>query len=144
MRHASFIVMTLLLATFRPFAQQSTPAPAPSPLAVGAVGYDTHAAPIVIPAPSPTPSDKISGKHLVLQGPLVQPFKAKSFWDAPRRLLHSINPFAKKEHVEEIENPRDLNPHAWTTMVGWSPGQSAFADPITHESVMGLVSASGR
>jgi hypothetical protein len=23
---------------------------------------------------------------------------------------------------------------AWTTLVGWRPGASAFADPMTHES----------
>jgi hypothetical protein len=144
MKLAGIITLLFVVAVGRTFAQQSGSTPAAPQINAGSVGYDTPAPPIVIPDPSSAPSDKISGKHLVVQGPLVQPFKAKSFWDAPRRLLHSINPFAKKEHVEEIENPRDMNPHAWTTMVGWSPGRSAFADPVTHESSMGLVSLSGR
>jgi hypothetical protein len=41
----------------------------------------------------------------------------------------------KLENVTE-EKPRRIEPEtpAWSTRVGWSPGQSAFPEPTTHES----------
>ena len=85
-------------------------------------------------------SEVVVKKHFRVSGPLVQPFKEKGIIGFPRRLLHLINPFAKAEPRSESENARELSPRAWTTVAGWNPGGSAFPDPVTHESSMGLIS----
>jgi hypothetical protein len=74
----------------------------------------------------------------------------------PLKLLKALNPFAttpadenpgafagslpmnasraaRKEAIQEKARSGDLNPRAWTTMVGWHPGESVFYDPITFE-----------
>ena len=144
MKLGAVVIVILLLASGRLLAQLPSSVSAKPQISAGSLDTDTHLAPLVIPDAPLAQSDTLSTKHLVIQGPLVRPFKAKSVLDAPRRLLHSINPFARRDHVEQIENPRDLSPHAWTTFVGWHPGASAFADPVTHESGMSLISVSGR
>ena len=84
--------------------------------------------------------DVIVRKNVELSGPLVRPFKARKIGEVPKRLLHLINPFAPSERKEEWESTRGLNTRAWTSIVGWNPGGSAFSDAVTHESSMGLFS----
>jgi hypothetical protein len=107
------------------------------------------ASPIVAPAVSPlllervtVKPDVIETKNLRFSGPAVAPFKAKRLREVPRRVLHAINPFAKQEEPPEFEGLPRVTSQAWTTTVGWHPGASAFADPVTHESRLGLISIS--
>ena len=86
--------------------------------------------------------DAIVGKKLELSGPLVRPFKVRKIREVPRRLLHVINPFAPLERKQEFESTRGLSVRAWTSVVGWNAGGSAFPDAMTHESSMGLISLS--
>ena len=82
--------------------------------------------------------DVIVGKKIELRGPLVRPLKVKRLHDVPKALLQLINPFAVPEPKVEFESTRDTSTRAWATTVGWHPGASAFPDPMTHESSMGL------
>ena len=81
-------------------------------------------------------------KKLRISGPLARPFKAKKITEVPRRLLHLINPFARPVPREGWEKTRDLNPQAWTSIVGWHSGGSSFQDPVTHEPTISLISVS--
>ena len=137
-------MLTLSLATSKVLAQQpgletSRPQTDSPPLR-----YDPHLAPLLIEDAQPTQSEAIQSKHLKVSGPLVHQFNAKKILDAPRRLLHLVNPFAHQEPRQELENVGDLSPRAWATVVGWHPGRSAFEDPVTHEPTMGFFSCSQR
>lgn len=80
-------------------------------------------------------------RGLRLSGPAVGAFKAKSIFDFPLRLLQLINPFARTAAtVQPLRVERDSR--AWTTIVGWNPGQSAFADDTHHEPQLRLISFS--
>jgi len=101
--------------------------------------YDSRRAPLVLPDRTSPFSDSVKlGRHWSASGPLVWPFKGRRVLDAPRRFLHLFNPFARRAAVEEGPAPRDLEPRAWTTVVGWNPSKSAFPDVTTHESTLGL------
>lgn len=80
------------------------------------------------------------GKNWQVTSPLVRPFKAQRLRQFPGRLLHLINPFAKKEAESETATRSGPSERGWTTTVGWSPGQSAFADPVTHEPSLSIFS----
>jgi hypothetical protein len=88
--------------------------------------------------------DVIAGKKVELRGPLVRPLKAKKLRDVPKALLQLINPFAVPEPKVEFESTHETSTRAWATTVGWHPGASAFPDPMTHESSMGLFTLSGK
>jgi len=79
------------------------------------------------------------GKKLRASGPLIQVFKGEKVSGAPRRALQLVNPFAPLQRVEPLEKTRDLNPHAWRTMVGLRPAGAAFPDARTPEPTMALV-----
>src|SRR5258705_247569 len=88
-------------------------------------------------------TDVIQGKHFQLSGPLVHVAKSKSIWNAPRRFLHLINPFAKREPQPRIERLPGVSPNAWTTAVGWHPGATALDDPFRRcDGGIGLVTVS--
>jgi len=88
-------------------------------------------------------SDVIRGKHFQVSGPLVHVAKSKSIWDAPRRFLHLINPFAKREPQPRIERLPGVSPNAWTTTVGWSTGKTSLDDPFRRcDGGIGLVTVS--
>ena len=91
---------------------------------------------------TPTNQDNIAiGKKLRLGGPAVEVFKAKKFWDVPRRVLNVLNPFTPLERNEvPFTQTRSLNPRAWASTVGFHPGGSVFADATTHEPTMTLLS----
>jgi len=80
--------------------------------------------------------------RLQVRGPVADLFHACNASDFSGRLLYMVNPFAKSESQKAIEYSGSLkrvSPRAWTTIVGWSPGSSAFADPVTHEPTMTFV-----
>ena len=85
-------------------------------------------------------SDLRLGKKLHLRGPLISPFRGKKISELPRRALRLVNPFAATEPSPQLEKPRDVNPRAWSSIIGLHPADSAFADAKTHESSLGLVS----
>jgi hypothetical protein len=89
-----------------------------------------------------TRTDVSVGTKLQINGPLVQPFRAKRIRTLPRGLLHLINPFARAEPREEIERVGGISSRPWTSVVGWSPGASAFPDAKTHEPTLKLISVS--
>ena len=88
-------------------------------------------------------TDVIQGKHFQVSGPLVHVAKSKSIWNAPRRFLQLINPFAKREPQPRIERLPGVSPNAWTTTVGWHPGATALDDPFRRcDGGIGLVTVS--
>jgi hypothetical protein len=89
--------------------------------------------------PQVTSPDLSLGKKLRASGQLIQVFKGDKVSEAPRRALQLVNPFAPLQRVEPLEKTRDLNPHAWSTMVGLRPGGSAFPEATTHEPSMTFV-----
>jgi hypothetical protein len=70
-----------------------------------------------------------------LTGPLVRPLKAKSGSDFGRRVLHLFSPFSDEQPNlppgAEVSGP--VNTRAWSTLVGWTPGRSAFPDDTWHD-----------
>lgn len=95
----------------------------------------------MILAPSPAEGFRI-GKHFRIGGPLVAPLKAKKVWDFPLRLLRMLNPFAKSAASGQAADFGSVESRAWTTIVGWTPGQSPFPDDTHHESQLRLLSVS--
>lgn len=47
--------------------------------------------------------------------------------------LHWLAPTEMKKAKENLKPVEGLDPRAWTTVVGWHPGESAFATGETHE-----------
>lgn len=83
-------------------------------------------------------------KRLQARGPLVRALKTKRLRDFPRTLTRLFSPGAAPSKPEERRSSGDYSPWAWTAVVGWQPGQTAFADPATHEPRITLVSVSKR
>jgi hypothetical protein len=82
------------------------------------------------------------GKDVKVEGPAVSVFKGAKLRQIPGRVLHLVNPFSSSGGERTVRVNRELNPTPWATAVGFSPGSSAFPDPTTHESKMGLISFS--
>jgi hypothetical protein len=89
-------------------------------------------------------SEAITTKNFQITGPLVQPFKSRRMRDFPKRVLHLVNPFARRPATEQVMDVRDYNPRAWASSISWRPGASAFSDPVTHESSMSLLAVGRR
>jgi len=68
-----------------------------------------------------------------VSGPLIVPLKAKSASDFGHRVLHLFSPFASEEPAAQPAAVGPVNTRAWSTVVGWSPGRSAFPDGAWHE-----------
>ena len=103
--------------------------------------------PVVSPAQlqaSPRSAGAVAlGSKYQLTGPLVRPFtglRTRGFWSLPLRLLQAVNPFAAKRVDDDTGHAAGLSTRAWSTLVGWHPGASAFSDPVTHEPAMDLIS----
>ncbi|MGA9451047.1 MAG: hypothetical protein WBW41_06845 [Verrucomicrobiia bacterium] len=47
--------------------------------------------------------------------------------------FHWLAPAEAKKAKENLRPVEGLDPRAWTTAVGWHPGESAFATGETHE-----------
>lgn len=56
--------------------------------------------------------------------------------------LHLPNPFVPSatNNENKVEHIEGLSTRAWTTTVGWHPGESAFPTAMTHESKLVLIS----
>ena len=72
---------------------------------------------------------------LHVTGPLVRPLKAKDGSDFGKRVLHLFSPFSDAPQNlppgAEVSGP--VKTRAWSTLVGWSPGRSAFPDDARHD-----------
>jgi len=68
-----------------------------------------------------------------VSGPLIVPLKAKSASDFGHRVLHLFSPLASEEPAGQPAPLGPVNTRAWSTVVGWSPGRSAFPDGASHE-----------
>jgi hypothetical protein len=76
-----------------------------------------------------------------VNGPLVSPLKSKKVSEVPKRMFQSINPFAPTQ-TKPVERLPKTSPRAWSEIVGWGGGQSAFPSEVTHEPRMTLVTVS--
>lgn len=76
-----------------------------------------------------------------ITGPLVHPAKAKGLLDFSRRLLDLVNPFAKSAAPDQRLRV-ERNSRAWATVVGWTPGRSAFPDDEHQQGGLRLLSVS--
>jgi hypothetical protein len=68
-----------------------------------------------------------------LTGPLIQPLKAKSASGFAGRVAHWFNPFSTAQPNVPPAPSGPINTRAWSTIVGWNPGRSAFPDGAWHE-----------
>jgi hypothetical protein len=77
----------------------------------------------------------VSKSKLHLSGPVATTLKAKSPVDFSRRALRLVSPFSSGSQNlpqgADVSGP--VKTRAWSTIVGWSPGRSAFPDEAHHE-----------
>ena len=70
-----------------------------------------------------------------LSGPLATTLGAKSPGDFGHRVLRLFSPFSSARQNlppgAEVSGP--VSTRAWSTLVGWSPGRSAFPDEQHHD-----------
>lgn len=64
--------------------------------------------------------------QLNFSGPLIQPLKAKTASGFAGRVAHWVNPFSTNQPNVPPAPSGPVNTRAWNTIVGWSPGHSAF------------------
>jgi hypothetical protein len=138
------LLLIVVLTACRAIAQQpaakvTTPATNSAP-----ARYDTSLSSLLTTDFDSTRDDVITGKSFQVSGPLVRPLKANKIWNVPQRLFQLVNPFAAPEPKFEVERVGDLSPRAWSTVVGWSPGASAWPDAVTHVPKLTLFSVSGK
>ena len=81
-----------------------------------------------------------SAGGMSVSGPLVHLFNGAKPGELPKRFLQLVNPFAPMEPSPTIPKVTNEHPRAWTAVVGWNPGVSAFPDPSTHVSTIDLFS----
>ena|SRR2546423_13778174 len=94
------------------------------------------------PAPN-RHADVSVGKKFRLSGPLISLFKAKSIREVPGKLFRLGTPTRPVETLSSEPQPySELSPRAWSTIVGWRPSASAFADPVTREGGLTFVNLS--
>jgi hypothetical protein len=79
-------------------------------------------------------------RKLRISGPLVRPFKAKTGSEFSKRVVHLFSPFASEDSSTQAEPSGPVSSRAWSTMVGWNPGRSAFPDDTWHEPQLRLIS----
>src|SRR5262249_53494224 len=75
----------------------------------------------------------VSKTKIHVSGPLVRPLKAKSTSDFGHRVLNLFNPFSTEEPNVPYAATGPVNTRAWSTIVGYSPGRTAFPDGAHHE-----------
>jgi hypothetical protein len=141
MRANLILIAALLLAGARTFAQQGTMGASHTEKTPAVSRSDTSH--LGSPPASGSPqahSGAFVTKHPQARGLLADLLRTRKPLDIPGRLGSLINPFAKSASTPEPELNRNMDSRAWTTIVGWKPSASAFADPITHESTLGLLS----
>jgi hypothetical protein len=88
---------------------------------------------------TPTTTDTNSVEYLIsktkvrVSGPVASPLKGRSVGDVSKRVLHLFSPFSPAEPNVPAGATGPANTRAWSTIVGWSPGRSAFPDEHFHE-----------
>ena len=148
MKRLRTLPLIALFGVCQVFAQPpaAKPAPTPPPPQPIEFGSAPQVPSPVVGAPALAPDASLVATRFQLSGPLVRPFKGwptRSHWKVPLRLLQSIDPFSPLPGpANDRERAEGLSERAWSTVAGWRPGASAFPDAITHESQMGLISAS--
>jgi hypothetical protein len=78
----------------------------------------------------------ISKTTVHLSGPVATTLKSKSAGDFSKRVLKLFNPLSAQNQnlpttVSTASGP--VSTRSWSSIVGWSPGQSAFPDEHFHE-----------
>ena len=140
MRISLILVPVLMLSGARMFAQQSTAQASHSEKTPASSISDARLLDsLSAQSPVANGSEANANGRLQVRGPVADLFHARSVSDFSGRLAHLANPLAKSEPKPEIEYSGSLkrvSPRAWTTIVGWSPGSSAFPDPVSHEPTM--------
>jgi len=131
------MVTVLALAAASAYSQQKGLETSPRGTHSEVLPPDGRLSTLLTQNPELTSFEPSSGKKLHVSGPLVRALRATKIAEVPRRLLHLVNPFTPSERGEHLAG--DLNPRAWSTMVGLHPGGSTFADATTHESGMGVL-----
>jgi hypothetical protein len=97
------------------------------------VSFDTAVSPYLSPEAPSRGSEVRLGKSLQAHGPLVHLFHTRKAGEVPKRFWQLINPFSRSEAPEtEVVRSRDLNPRAWSTLVGTHPGVSSFTYSLTQ------------
>lgn len=88
------------------------------------------------------PAGGNAAEHVVVKnkirvsGPLVAPAKAKGIGDFSKKVANLFNPLSKEE-LPQAEPSGPVSTRAWSTIAGWTPGQSAFQTE-THHDIPGL------
>ena len=140
---AAFVLSVFLGFTVsQAFGQaiQTEVSTSPKPAANPGIAAETAGTKVTLDQLTPK-ADVVEKGQFRISGPLVRPFKAKKLREVPKRLFHVINPFARDEE-SDLKGTQRVSTQAWATTVGWHPGSSAFADPVSHESSMSLISVS--
>lgn len=68
-----------------------------------------------------------------LGGPVIQPLKAKTASGFASRVAAWFNPLSRAAPNVPVAPAGPVNTRAWSTLVGWNPGRSAFPDGAWHE-----------
>lgn len=139
MRRGQIILLALFMAGGKLLAQQQVTGEASR---AGSLDYEVPSGRLMLDFQPAKAESSSLGKHLRLEGPLVAPVKSKKVWDLPRRLLRSINPFAKSSSPGPVEDVGPVDSRAWSTVVGWNKHSSAFLDDTHHEPELRLVTLS--
>lgn len=134
------LLTTLTFAS--PLAAQQ---PSPGDSTVNPSAATTHTSPaIVISEPQLVRNDEIVVKKFKVTGFLVRPFKAIRFrkaGSAVAGLFQAINPFSREQPVKpDARFEGELSTVAWSSSIGWRVGGSSFANPVTHETGLNLLS----
>ena len=89
-----------------------------------------------------TPSEGNAAEHIVVKnkirvsGPLVAPAKAKGISDFSKKVGNLFNPLSNEE-LPQAAPSGAVSTRAWSTIAGWTPGQSVFQTE-THHDIPGL------
>jgi len=141
-------ILGFVLGTGAAFAQQGTQGPAPDikPSSLSATAHlETYL------QNNNSTNNVQANQHVAVtpklqaSGPLVEPFKPHQASSTPKRLLQLVNPFAPVEPQPAPQTRvKDMSTRAWSTVVGWNPGGSAFPNGVDHESQMTFISVSAK
>lgn len=75
----------------------------------------------------------VSKTKVRVSGPLVGPLKARGASDLAHRVFRLVNPLSSSPPNVSPAASGPVNTRAWSTIVGWNPGRSAFPDGAWHE-----------
>jgi hypothetical protein len=129
---ARTVLAGALLLSFRvlggPQPESDRPVPAKGPTSAHELGLPAAGKESAVGESAVLPKRSKLGAFLSKSRGAIQSSRILS---APLRFLKTINPFAPLEPEPELGGAGDDNPRAWTSIMGWNPGGSAFPDPVT-------------